>query len=154
MMIQLSSPVFTERLGYCVARCIHPPSSVWLRGQLGAGKTTFCRGFIHAFKSNIRVKSPTYTLLESYATENLTIHHFDFYRLTQSDELEYIGIREYFSDDSVCLIEWPENIGPKMLPPPQLEIILKYASVEEVRYATLRAIDKQLSENIQREYLK
>ena len=95
-----------QRLALCVQRS-KESLVVYLEGDLGAGKTTFARGFIQSFGFN-KVKSPTYSLVESYSNSTITIHHFDCYRLSDPEELEYIGIREYLGSDHVQLIEWAE----------------------------------------------
>lgn len=112
-----------ERLGACLAPGARRASSIWLQGDLGAGKTTLCRGFIHALGYRGRVKSPSYTLLESYRTARFPVHHFDFYRIADSGEVEWIGIRDYFDDEAVCLVEWPERAG-RRLPAPALRVAL------------------------------
>ena len=81
---------------------------IYLTGDLGVGKTTLARGFIRHFGIK-KVKSPTYALVESYPLKDLTIHHFDCYRLRYAQELEEIGIRDYQSPHSICLFEWPER---------------------------------------------
>ena len=93
------------------AAAINPGLVLYLQGDLGAGKTTFARGLIHALGYSGKVKSPTYTLVESYALEKYMLYHFDLYRFIDEDEWEAAGFREYFNIDTVCLIEWPEKAG-------------------------------------------
>jgi tRNA threonylcarbamoyladenosine biosynthesis protein TsaE len=93
---------------------------IYLKGDLGAGKTTIARNFIQTFGFK-RVKSPTYSLVESYQNQTINIHHFDCYRLSDPEELEYIGIREYSQGNSIQLIEWAE-LGKGMIAPADLII--------------------------------
>ncbi len=125
-----------QRLGACLAADARRASSVWLQGELGTGKTTLCRGFIHALGYRGRVKSPSYTLLESYSTARFPVHHFDFYRIADSSEVEWIGIRDYFDEAAVCLVEWPERAA-RYLPAPVLRVVLTLDG--EGRRATLHA---------------
>ncbi|MBD3647152.1 MAG: tRNA (adenosine(37)-N6)-threonylcarbamoyltransferase complex ATPase subunit type 1 TsaE [Pseudomonadales bacterium] len=96
-------------------------------GELGAGKTTLCRGIRRGLGIEGAVKSPTFTLVEPYETPTLRIFHFDLYRLEDPEELEYIGVDDYFGDDCRCLIEWPER-GEGYLPACDLGIRLEIAA--------------------------
>jgi tRNA threonylcarbamoyladenosine biosynthesis protein TsaE len=100
----------TKELAESIARCCaqtESPCVIYLIGDLGVGKTTFAQFFIRFFGFE-KVKSPTYTLVETYQNDKADIHHFDCYRLSDPEELEYIGIRDYLKSNTLQLIEWPE----------------------------------------------
>jgi len=101
---------------------------IFLQGELGAGKTTFTRGFLRGLGFEQRVKSPTYTLVESYEINGQKIFHFDLYRVRDADELEFIGIKDYFIPHAICLIEWPDQ-GAGLLPPADLSCYIEHCSV-------------------------
>lgn len=120
-MFSIDSSTAMEALGAAIAR--HAPNrfTVFLSGQLAAGKTTLTRGLVRALGHTGAVKSPTFTLVESYEFEGRRIHHFDLYRIADPEELDYIGLDEYFDDSALCIVEWPER-GRACLPVADLEL--------------------------------
>lgn len=126
----------TVALGRVLAELRPPSATIYLHGDLGAGKTTFSRGFIQACGHPGVVKSPTYTLIEPYELASGKIYHLDLYRLADPEELEYLGMDELTKENVSSLIEWPER-GSHFLPAADLVIALDQP--ESGRQATLTA---------------
>jgi len=113
-------------LGACMAKAFaRKPLLLFLDGDLGAGKTTLVRGYLRGLGYQGSVRSPTYTLVEPYPLEGLTVYHLDLYRLSDPEELEFLGGREIFSGAHQVLVEWPDR-GQGWLPEPDLHLLLTY----------------------------
>ena len=122
----LDSAAATERLGAQLGRTLLPGCIIYLRGDLGAGKTTLARGLLHGLGHRGTVKSPTFTLVEPYELAGWRLFHWDLYRLGDPEELEYLGLRDQLDGEAVLLIEWPER-GQGELPAADIDVALAYA---------------------------
>jgi tRNA threonylcarbamoyladenosine biosynthesis protein TsaE len=100
--------------------------TIYLSGELGAGKTTFARALLSALGVGTRIKSPTYSLVESYMIGELAVHHLDLYRIAAADEVEWLGLRDLEVGRHLLLIEWPERAAGA-LPAPDLVVRLAHA---------------------------
>lgn len=126
LRLSLADEAETEAFGLRLADLVRNTGrgvTIFLEGNLGMGKTTLSRGVMRGLGHEGAVKSPTYTLVEPYEHLAPAAYHFDLYRLGDPEELEYMGIRDYFEGGALCLIEWPER-GQGVLPVPDLQITL------------------------------
>jgi len=139
------SDAFAQRFSVCLSA----PAVIYLIGELGAGKTYFTRGVLRALGYQDAVKSPTYTLVESYQLAQMTIHHFDLYRITDPEELEFIGLDQYFNKDSLVFIEWPAR-GEPLLSDADIKLEFHYRDKgREVSVSTLSARGEALLANFE-----
>jgi tRNA threonylcarbamoyladenosine biosynthesis protein TsaE len=114
-----------EALGATLVDKLTTPAIIYLHGDLGAGKTTLVRGALRGLGYEGLVKSPTFTLVESYSFDSIEVYHLDLYRISDPEELEFIGIREFSSGSNICFIEWP-NLGKPLIPKATMEISIEY----------------------------
>ena len=132
----LADETATLNFGRQLTAHLTPGLVIFLHGDLGAGKTTLVRGVLRGLHYDGRVKSPTYTLVESYQAASLYLYHFDLYRFNDEREWLDAGFNELFNADNVCLVEWPER-AEKLLPPADVDIYL--AEQGEGRSVTMTA---------------
>ncbi|MGR8948048.1 MAG: tRNA (adenosine(37)-N6)-threonylcarbamoyltransferase complex ATPase subunit type 1 TsaE [Gammaproteobacteria bacterium] len=165
--IELADESATMRLGAIIAQSLGRPLILTLSGDLGAGKTTLTRGFLRHRGYQGAVKSPTFTLVESYSLVDLGvesatdaaspekicgIHHFDLYRVADPEELDFIGFEEYFDDKFDVIIEWPELGGDRI---PLADFHVRLTHLEKRRLAYVDAytdaaaswLNKQVNRN-------
>jgi tRNA threonylcarbamoyladenosine biosynthesis protein TsaE len=122
--LHLADDAATQALGAAFAPLLARGMTLYLRGELGAGKTTLARGLIRAVGYAGRVKSPSYSLVELYVVSGLNLYHFDFYRFVKPQEFSDAGLGEYFNGDGVCVVEWPEK-AQGQLPLPDVCVTLE-----------------------------
>lgn len=139
VVLALPDEAATVALARRIAPALAEGGVVYLRGELGAGKTTFARALLRALGVGERVKSPTYTLLERYQVNGHPGFHLDLYRIAGADELEWLGLDELDAPEAIVLVEWPER-GAGGLPPADLEVALEHAGTgRNVRLTALSA---------------
>lgn len=131
---------FAQLLEDNATRFNKTPWMIFLEGDLGTGKTTFVRACLQAMGETGKIKSPTYTILESYEIKQWKIFHLDLYRLADPEELHFLGLEDYFTEDSIFFIEWPRK-GLGVLPKP--DIVLHYKFLAQGRALELTAFSQR-----------
>ncbi len=145
MKISLLNQQETEQLGAELWRILPIKCLVFLKGELGAGKTTLTRGFLRAAGHKGAVKSPTYTIVEEYDMPTGKVFHFDLYRLNDPEELEWMGIRDYFDQQCLCFIEWPD-LGKGFLP--EADIVLELSILGTERMLEITCLSDELQNKL------
>jgi tRNA threonylcarbamoyladenosine biosynthesis protein TsaE len=125
-----------EDLGEVFSSVLKSGAVVYLEGDLGMGKTTLVRGVLRGLGYQGPVKSPTYTIVEPYDLSGFEAFHFDLYRVADAEELEFMGIRDYFTDGSLCLIEWAE-MGRGVLP--EADLLVSLSLIHQGRHVSIEA---------------
>lgn len=124
MILSTSSADGTRSIGARVAKGAVAGDVYCLDGDLGTGKTEFVRGFVGELDKTNRVRSPSFSIVNTYSTPRFAVYHFDFYRLCDVSELDNIGFHEYITGNGVCLIEWA-TLFPSVLPLNSRRIVLR-----------------------------
>ncbi len=130
MQTRVENAAAMESLGAKIATCLQGGEIIFLKGDLGAGKTTLTRGLLRQLGYMQNVKSPTFTLVEFYELAEFPVYHFDLYRLNDPEELEDMGIRDYCDDGAICLFEWPERASTVL---PAADITIEIVHAGEAR---------------------
>ncbi|MGK2924490.1 MAG: tRNA (adenosine(37)-N6)-threonylcarbamoyltransferase complex ATPase subunit type 1 TsaE [Lysobacterales bacterium] len=128
------------RLAAAFAQAVAPPLVLYLRGDLGAGKTTFARAYIHALGFAGYVKSPSYGLLETYRAGGQTVLHLDLYRIEDPEELEYLALRDLFDASTVLLVEWPDRGGDRL---PAADLVLDFGEAAKSRFIQFTVVSER-----------
>ncbi|HHW57479.1 MAG TPA: tRNA (adenosine(37)-N6)-threonylcarbamoyltransferase complex ATPase subunit type 1 TsaE [Clostridia bacterium] len=131
----------TIKLGEKLGRLLKKRDIILLYGELGSGKTVFTKGIAKGLEIEEPITSPTFTLVNEHRGR-IPLYHFDLYRLDDYTALYDIGYEEYFYDEGVCAVEWPERLGP-LLPKERLEVVIQKEKNEEERVILFKAFGKR-----------
>lgn len=140
---ELADEAATLQAGRDFAQQLSAGMTVYLHGDLGAGKTTFVRGVLQGLGYEGKVKSPTYTLVEPYELIDFQVYHFDLYRFTDAYEWDAVGFSEYFNQMSVCMVEWPEKAGT-LLPKPSFDVVLTLSNHDQQAVGRTLTITREI----------
>jgi tRNA threonylcarbamoyladenosine biosynthesis protein TsaE len=150
LRVETANEAQTEAFGARLAAFLPGVHLIYVRGPLGAGKTTLVRGLLTGLGHTGPVTSPTFTMIEPYEVAGVALFHFDLYRIEDPAELEFLGLRDYLQSENVCIVEWPERAGD-VLPPPDLDVmirssndrgrVLQLQAHSEIGEAALRALE-------------
>ena len=138
LSLQLTDEAATARLAATLAPAVGPGFTIFLSGDLGAGKTAFTRALLRTLGHTGRVRSPTFTLAEPYNLSSFELYHFDFYRFSNKDEWRDAGFEESIGGDTAAVVEWPELAGSG-LPAPDLWLHLLAGQAESTRIVHLHS---------------
>ena len=129
----------TESVGRLIANALSYPSCVYLNADMGAGKTTLTKSIINALGYTGTVTSPTYNLIQEYPVDNGVVYHMDLYRLQDPEELSFLALEDLWSDNSIFLIEWPQNGDGYLVPASHRISIEKNAktNVRKIEFDTI-----------------
>jgi len=143
-MARLRNEAETEAFAKAFARSLVPGDVVAMHGELGAGKSLFCRAVMRALGvHDTAIPSPTFAIIQEYQGTVCKLAHMDWYRLEGADELDAIGIRDYMQASWICLIEWPER-APELLPVKTIHVTLTCSDDEpNVRMVKVTAVDRK-----------
>lgn len=131
---------FAKILETLAAKPDKTPWVIFLEGELGAGKTTFVRACLQTLGEKGKIKSPTYTILESYDINKWHIYHLDLYRLVDPEELYFLGLEDHLTPESIFFVEWPRK-GREFLPEP--DVLLNYQFLAQGRALEFSVLNKR-----------
>lgn len=157
----LSDESKTQNFGEILASFLSCPLTLTFQGDLGAGKTTLIRAMLRQLGVQGPIKSPTYSLVETYTpaqsiqnAESYEFHHFDLYRIASPEELEYLGFREYFAHNAICCIEWPEKAAGMI---GAVDLALQLTHLNEGRRVQIEALSsagQRCVESLRRHFIE
>lgn len=149
----LHEPALAQ-LAQVFAPALQSGAILYLQGDLGVGKTTFVRLLLQAMGVGERIKSPTYSLIESYAINSIHAHHLDLYRIADAGELEWLGLADLLEPHDLLLIEWPER-GQGSLPDADLFLRFNYVKFDtrDINFAAASKNGRDILEHLAKHYL-